>query len=559
LLQAGALQTPQRDLAVLRGEAIACAGGFDARRVAKIKAEEGDNPIWSVDFSRDGTRLATAGGEGTVRLWKISGDDVTLERTLKDPKGDIKKLYYPQAPLPVVAFDPGGKYLAYATWDNSIAFLPLTADAAPLQPIVGEAQPRGLSFDSAGATLAVSWIDGQIVVYKFPKAEKVRTFQTPGRMESFQRMPVALSPDGKKLAALGANYTVVIYPLDADGPPVTLGRHRDKVQQLMFSPDSKWLASAAHDQTAKIWSADGKTEPVTLLGHSNRVHGVAFSPDGTLLATASDDQTARIWEVRSGQTMIVVRPENESVLAVRFSPDGRLATARTTLAVYRLTDRRERRSFVGHTYAVNNVAFHPRLPVLASASSDKDIILWDLATSRPAKRFRGHNNKEVYGVVYSPDGAWLAAGHQSFYNFRSTDHDVRVWDAATGQEQIRLRGPVTDILAVRFDPSSARVAAGGTSGIVYLWDRATGQAVWQTNDLGGGVLGLAFREGNQLVAGLHNGVVLLNAADGQTIRTARSPARRGSRWRPAAVGWRSASWTARSASWTPPRLKCNAN
>ena len=56
-------------------------------------------------------------------------------------------------------------------------------------------------------------------------------------MQSFQWMPVALSPDGKKLATLGADYTVLVYPLDGDGPPVTLGRHRDKVHQLRFSAD----------------------------------------------------------------------------------------------------------------------------------------------------------------------------------------------------------------------------------------------------------------------------------------------------------------------------------
>ena len=57
----------------------------------------------------------------------------------------------------------------------------------------------------------------------------------------------------------------------------------------------------------------------------------------------------------------------------------------------------------------------------------------------------------------------------------SLDRTVKVWDAATGQEVLGLRGPVERMFSVAFSPDGRRLAAGSYDGIVYVWDAAAGQ------------------------------------------------------------------------------------
>src|SRR5207245_626174 len=64
------LETPQRNLTELRGEAIACVGEFDALEVMRFVGHT--NTIWSLDFSPDGTRLATADYDGRVQVWDVA-------------------------------------------------------------------------------------------------------------------------------------------------------------------------------------------------------------------------------------------------------------------------------------------------------------------------------------------------------------------------------------------------------------------------------------------------------------------------------------------------------
>jgi uncharacterized protein (TIGR03067 family) len=137
----------------------------------------------------------------------------------------------------------------------------------------------------------------------------------------------------------------------------------------------------------------------------------------------------------------------------------------------------ERVTCIGHTNLVTGAAYSPDGKRLATSSRDKTVRVWDAATGHELLKLEGHTDA-VGGVAWSPDGKWIASLRQHSPFLPTAEiakyAELKLWDAATGKAMHTLPG----LFGVAFSADGRRVASVGTERAVKIWDTETGQQVF---------------------------------------------------------------------------------
>jgi WD40 repeat protein/tRNA A-37 threonylcarbamoyl transferase component Bud32 len=173
----------------------------------------------------------------------------------------------------------------------------------------------------------------------------------------------------------------------------------------------------------------------------------------------------------------------------------------------------------GHTGPVHSVAFSPDGQRLASASWDRTVKLWEVATGKELLTLKGHTGV-VSSVAFSPDGQRLASGGRSFDEQKKQLYgEVKLWETASGKDFCTLKGHTRPVRSVAFSPNGQRLASASEDGIVKLWEVATGKELLSLKGNTGMVTSVAFSPDGQRLASNGTGttVKLWEVATGKEL------------------------------------------
>ncbi|HMQ61993.1 MAG TPA: PQQ-binding-like beta-propeller repeat protein, partial [Flavilitoribacter sp.] len=292
---------------------------------------------------------------------------------------------------------------------------------------------------------------------------------------------VAMSPDGKTLAAAGSDSSIVLYNWPGLTPQGQLNGHKTAVSTLAFSNSGKQLASGGRDHAVILWDLSSrKAVWNNNKAFSRGIYQVRFSPDDRSIGVVSWELRpispnvmgfGKILDAATGAEQIKIETEPHPAAGILFTDNGNriiiscwgeVVTAynRSTgdpIWTYDLSDPEEYNAF-------HSVDLSPDGRSILLGSTDHRLHLLDSETGRLLRRiepWEGHT-KTIKAVAYTPDGKRFASAGE--------DQTIQVWDAETHQKLFSLIGHTAAVAGLCWSKDGDTLISAALDGALKTWD-----------------------------------------------------------------------------------------
>lgn len=333
------------------------------------------------------------------------------------------------------------------------------------------------------------------------------------------------SPDGKLLAVAGF-HEVLLYENNGATLAGRLIGLSERVQSVRFSPNGQWLGVAGGDPARageiQVWDVAKRKLTISTAISYDTLYGLSWSPDSKLIAFGCPDNTVRAIEAATGKQVMQMGSHSDWVMSTTFSVKGDHVISGGRDMSVKLTEIAEQR-FVDNITSITPgalkggvmaVATHPKFEEMVTGGSDGLPKVYRIF--REVKREIGDDAQfiadlfpitgRVFSARFSADGKRIAygggldrAGEVVVCSYDFTNEVPKELRDIMGkvpgtrkpeeQKQLddykklgiheiaRVAVPHSEIYSVAFTPDGKMIAAGGSDGMVRLFNATNGSVI----------------------------------------------------------------------------------
>ena len=379
------------------------------------------------------------------------------------PRG-VRRLEHRES-VDQIEFTPDGSRLAAVVSDGTTAAgraqLWDVASGELLSSFEHDGWIADAEFSPDGQWIAIGSWDHSLVIADAETGKSVRRLARADAVSA-----LAFSPDGSRLA-IGEKDGLIQIVDPPSGSGITTMQLRDRIKNLAWSDDGLRLAAASEGGVAALWQSE-TGEQSARLEYGGNPSGLTFSPSGTrLVAWHQDSQSYPLFDIETGLVADSVPGQFQA-----FTPEGSglLTGSEEKLVLSDAATGSELAAWPMDGY-VWGVGLDQERTTAAIALNVGQVVILDFDSG--IERHRLQNDRNCPSVALSPNGKLLAAA--SGYNL------VRVLDAASGEELLRLPVEGENCTDVQFSPDGRRLLT--TTRVSSNYGRAWGEvALWDAMD-----------------------------------------------------------------------------
>jgi len=279
------------------------------------------NQVVDLDFSPDGKWLATASYDKTIRVWKVGSQ--SPPKILKGHDHGVN----------AVAISPEGKLLASGSWDHNV------------------------------------------IIWDYASGKKLKTFKRHRSGVS----TLAFTPDGNILLSGDYKGQINLWDIKKKRWLGSLVGHKLGIQSIVVSADGTNAASAGADKKIHVWNLASLSEVQNITGHTGLIKSLVFTPDGKSLLSGGTGSSVFMWNLENGEQVEKFGDSFRSVNSLSISSDGRrlLISDHDLVNIWDIKTGKELSSMRRHEGIVSSAKFSPNNNLVASASFDNSVKLWE--------------------------------------------------------------------------------------------------------------------------------------------------------------------------------------
>jgi WD40 repeat protein len=339
------------------GQQLATACGDGAVRVYNLRgvmlaAYEGHTAdVIEVDWSPDGKWIASAAADGLAAVWpgrtpqtrELAGGDGELIDVLLCGK-TIAIEHETELVLHDVAAERIARRIPLPEEIFSLACSPeagriaiggekglrlLDLDGNPVAEIAVSKTPVGaIAFSRDGRSMATLHFEGGLRLWDAKSGAAGLTLMADTPKNPVHASAIEFAADGKALFLGDSSGHVAVWATDGSGELARRRLHQNEIMHLILSPDGSRLAAASSDRSLSIARTGDLELERTIEEHAAFITSIDWSDDGGLLVTGSADSSAYVWEVATGALVGEIRPGRGAVASALFAGDHIIAASR---------------------------------------------------------------------------------------------------------------------------------------------------------------------------------------------------------------------------------------